>query len=156
MTHEPTAPGVELAPEEGNDEVEPATPPETSGTIDEIQLPTVDQLDGPAREKFVECMARYANDLWREVGQLEAAQRTTSGAPEITSTIVDVADGYVRGPFHPRRKSKRVIAASVIALASTLGCGGALDNLDSGWGVVAFVVTFTVAMISSLYAFVRA
>jgi hypothetical protein len=108
-------------------------------------------LAGKPRAVFQERVNAFAGQLWLEVGRLDAAQRRTSGDPEITSPMVETADVLLRQ--RPYRRARKSIAGHIVALAATLVSGIAISNLAQTWAQFTFAGSFVVAMLAALWGF---
>jgi hypothetical protein len=128
-------------------------PPPAAGSA--IQLGAAAQLQGPARARFEQSIQRFAEDLWKEVDRLEAAQRATSGEREVTSTMVHVAETFLRQGYGRGRRSTRLLVINLGAYAATLACGVTINFLKSGWGIAGFVITFSLALILASVVYLK-
>ena len=64
----------------------------------DLSIPDDDirNLNSQARQELHSCVQRYSTELLREANRFEAAQKTTSGDPEVTSSHVRDADIFLR------------------------------------------------------------
>lgn len=98
-------------------------------------------LNAAAIDEFEDKVQRYADDLVREAERLEATQRTTSGDPEITSTMVSDANTLLRRAYVRPRRSRLTICLQVVAYAGAIGAGVGVTGLDATWGQLTFVIS---------------
>ena len=62
-------------------------------------------LNDPAKTELRTCVQSYLGELLREANRLEAGERTTSGDPEITSSMVKDAAILLKREYKKPRKS---------------------------------------------------
>jgi hypothetical protein len=86
----------------------------------QIELPdeSLTHLNQQAQEECRRAVDRYAQDLLREAGRLEATGRTAAGNPEITSSMVKDADLLMRRGYARRPKGVVMTIAQVMAPVS--------------------------------------
>jgi hypothetical protein len=77
----------------------------------------------------------------QEAGRLEGAQRSTSGDPEITSTIVKDADTGLRRNYVRPKRSIWSVLLQIISYVGAIAAAVAATELDEQWGQIVFVVS---------------
>jgi len=114
----------------------------------------VEPLNPAAREELEKHTKEFLGDVLQEAGRLEETQRTTSGGPEVTSTMVDRASQLVRGGYAKKRWPVTAFIAQAVAFIGTLLVGVATNHLDKEWGVILFAAGVVLAVISSTIVWV--
>jgi hypothetical protein len=112
-------------------------------------------LNAQAAGELARALTSYANDLLQEAGRLEASQRSSSGSPEITSSMLTDANVLLRRGYRRRRRGWDSFAADVLSYFSTLFAGVSLTSLTSDWGPYVFVGSFVVAVLGFTYNFMK-
>ncbi len=113
---------------------------------------TTEHLNQPAEAQTIAALKRYADDLLAEASRLEAVLKTTSGNPEITSSMIKDADLLLRRGYRKPRKSRRLIGSQIIAPVSGFLTGMLADLkllAEPQW-LVAFVIVLTVTITSTV------
>lgn len=93
-------------------------------------------------------VGKYADDLCKEAGRLEAALRTTGGDPEITSSMVRDADLLLRRGYRQPRLGVWTITAKVGAPVAGFLTGLLADLqklTDPAW-LIAFIVLLAITI----------
>lgn len=110
------------------------------------KLPT--HLNDPAAAEVRRCVARFQSDLLAEASRLEAASKSTSGDPEITSTMVSDADLMLRRAYRKPKQSGWFIAAKGGAVVGGFLTGllADLDKLTNAANLVVFIVLVAVTV----------
>lgn len=113
---------------------------------------TTEHLNQPAEAQTIAALKRYADDLLAEASRLEAVLKTTSGNPEITSSMIKDADLLLRRGYRKPRKSRLLIGSQIIAPVSGFLTGMLADLkllAEPQW-LVAFVIVLTVTITSTV------
>src|SRR5688500_646177 len=82
----------------------------------------------------------FAKDVIAEAGRLEAAQHTTAGDPEITSTMIDHAARQVRMGLERRPMRRRFLVYQTLVALGAIVVGVATNVLDKPGGAILFAV----------------
>ena len=93
-------------------------------------------------------VGKYADDLCKEAGRLEAGARTTGGDPEITSSMVRDADLLLRrGYRQPRLRGWAITARVGAPVAGFLtGLLADLQKLKEPEWLIAFIVLLAITI----------
>ncbi len=100
---------------------------------------------------------RYAGDLLKEASRLEAANKSTGGAPEITSTMVKDADILLRRGYARPSRKPLLIGAQLVATVGGFATGllADMDKLRDPNTLVLFVVLLAVTITAVVLALVK-
>jgi hypothetical protein len=124
-------------------------------TVVEGSTEGLEHLNAAAVRELDAAVDRYAQDLLREAERLEANQRSTPGAPEITSTMISDADTFLRRSYTRQRRSRLTVALHVASYAGAIGFGLGTMSLDALWGQVVCVASAVVGIVSVAVAEAR-
>lgn len=117
-----------------------------------IQIPIADnvtQYFNPQAIAITQTsVSKYAEDLCKEAGRLEAAARTAGGDPEITSSMVRDADLLLRrGYRQPRLRGWAITARVAAPVAGFLtGLLADLQKLKEPQWLIAFIVLLAITI----------
>jgi hypothetical protein len=91
---------------------------------------------------------KFADDLCKEAGRLEAAARTTGGDPEITSSMVRDADLLLRRGYRQPRLRGWMVTARVAAPVAGFVTGllADLQKLKDPEWLIAFIVLLAITI----------
>ena len=94
----------------------------------------------------------YSDDLLQEASRLEATAKTTSGNPEITSSMIKDADLLLRRGYRRPRKKKWLVAAQIVATVSGILTGllAKFDRFKEPAWLIAFVAILTIAITTTV------
>ena len=114
-------------------------------------------LNTPAIAEFRLAIGQYAEDLLREAGRLEAASKSTSGNPEITSTMVKDANTLLRRGYARQPKKPLLIVSQLIATVGGFVTGllADMDKLKDASTLVMFVILLTVTITAAVVSVVK-
>jgi hypothetical protein len=124
------------------------------GTPRAPAAPAASSLQGAAKGEFDRCVADFAKALLAEAQRLEAGQ-SSSGTPEITSTMVRDANMLVRKNYHRPKKSAGYVASNLIAGAALVVVGVATNHLDKQWAQIVFPIAVVVALTAGMFVWTR-
>jgi hypothetical protein len=110
-----------------------------------------------AAAEYRGAVERYAVDLLKEASRLEAANKGTSGDPEITSTMVKDADILLRRGYARPSKKPLLIGAQLVATVGGFVTGllADMDKLRDANALVLFVVILTLTITAAVVALVK-
>jgi hypothetical protein len=121
-----------------------------------LQLTISDQatqyLNEQARLVARERVERYADDVLKEAGRLEAAASGAGGDPEITSSMVRDADLLLRRGYRKPPRNRWLIAAQLVAPLGGILTGflGQTDFLQKPGLLVLFIAVLTITIITTV------
>lgn len=110
-----------------------------------------------AAAEYRDAVERYAGDLLKEASRLEAANKGTSGDPEITSTMVKDADILLRRGYARPSKKPFLIGAQLVATVGGFVTGllADMEKLRDATTLVWFVVLLAVTITAAVLALVK-
>ena len=126
-----------------------------STTLVEGSTEGLEHLNAAAVREFEAAVEQYAQDLRSEAERLEANQRSTPGAPEITSTMISDANTFLRRSYTRQRRSRLTVALNVTSYAGAIGFGLGTMSLDVLWGQVVCFSSAVVGILSVAVAETR-
>ena len=108
-------------------------------------------LNEPAEAELASCVEKYISELLQEASRLEAAGKTTTGDPEITSSMIKDAALLTKRGYRKAKKNAWHIALQIIAAASTLITGLLFDfeKLKQPIMLAVFILLFSIALITT-------
>ncbi|MDY6947897.1 MAG: hypothetical protein SXG53_19495 [Pseudomonadota bacterium] len=114
-------------------------------------------LNEQGLQQYHALLDEYATELLAEAGRLEAAGRSTSGHPEITSTLVRDADLHLRRGYRRRTRGTLVFTCQLIASVGALVTGLLFDFelSKSPLLMVIFVIVLTVTITALVIALMK-
>ena len=114
-------------------------------------------LKDRAAAEYQDAVERYAGDLLKEASRLEAANKSTGGAPEITSTMVKDADILLRRGYARPSKKPLLIGAQLVATVGGFITGllADMDKLRDATTLVVFVVFLAITIAAAVLALVK-
>ena len=123
----------------------------------DLSLPDelAEDLSPSAVTKLKDVVAAYAKDLVDEASRLEKFQRSGSAEPEITSTMVEDADGLIRRGYVRKGRSWPNIIAQLLATGAVIVATWSSGSLNEDWGPPVFVVSVIVAIGALAYSLAR-
>jgi len=99
-------------------------------------------LANETREELVARLNSYASALLAEAYRLEAAQHSSSGAPQVTSSHIADADLFLRRGFAKPKASKKAFWSSLTSYIAAFASGGFAAHLNKPIGAIGFASTF--------------
>jgi hypothetical protein len=110
-----------------------------------------------AAAEYRGAVERYAADLLKEASRLEAANKGTSGDPEITSTMVKDADILLRRGYARPPKKPLMIGSQLVATVGgfVIGLLADMDKLREASTLVMFVVILAVTIAAAVIALLK-
>lgn len=95
----------------------------------------------------------YIEEVLDEASRIEESRRSSTGNPEITSSIITDAVIFSKRFGIKKRKPKKQIAIQIVASFSSLVTGGLfqIDKFTNGLFLFAFLVCFLIAIASSIF-----
>jgi hypothetical protein len=109
-------------------------------------------LNSPAVAELESSMRKFSDDLLKEASRLEAASKTTSGNPEITSSMIRDATLLLRRGYRKPRKDRGLVGAQVVAAVTTLVTGllADLEKLKDPILMIVFIVFLSIAITATV------
>jgi hypothetical protein len=110
-----------------------------------------------AANEYQMAVERYAADLLKEAGRLEAVAKSTGGDPEITSSMVKDADTLLRRGYARPSKKPLLIAAQLISTVGGFVTGllADMDKLKDPGILILFIGLLVVTITAAVVAVVK-
>lgn len=116
----------------------------------QIDIPDddIEHLNAPAQSQVKQQVETYVDLLLAESSRIEAAQRTTSGDPEINSSMVKDAAHLISRGYQKHRRPAWLTACQVVASLTALFTGLLFDfdRLKDPLMLVVFVLLLAAAI----------
>lgn len=136
----------------------PAAEATSEGDSVTIPAEATRYLNVQARVELNAATTRYAEDLVKEAGRLEANARGVAGDPEITTTMIHDAEMVLRRGYS-RQQSRSVLVTScqVIAIVGGIATGllADMEKLQDPFTMVVFVAVLAATITASVIAFLK-
>ena len=125
----------------------------------EISIPdkSTKYLNGPAVTELQTLLMRYSDDLLAESSRLEATTKTSTGNPEITSSMIKDADLLLRRGYRRPKKNWYQITAQILAplFGVITGLLGTKENLKDPAMMVLFIICLIITIFSTVITVVK-
>ncbi len=121
-----------------------------------IELDIIDGMSDNARERYKECITKFAGALAREASRLEEADRAEDcDKPEITTTMVVKANDLIRHPSIDRASvSIPILVAQALSFVAAILTPIFGAELHSAWQWTVTVLCGIIALVSQVFAIV--
>jgi hypothetical protein len=108
-------------------------------------------LNQPAQVELSSSVDKYVSELLQEASRLEAAGKTTTGDPEITSSMVKDATLLTKRGYRKPQKNAWHITLQVVASFSTLLTGLLFDfeKLKEPLMLAIFILVFSITLVTT-------
>lgn len=122
-----------------------------------IQDTDVEGFNHQARNKLEESVDEFVSDLIEEANRIESGRNSTSGNPEITSSMVNDARVLIRRGLAQPKKGMGVKLLRIASAVLSLAVGMMYDATklqDSGY-MFLFIIVITAAILSVTIATIK-
>ena len=118
---------------------------------------SLEHLNGPGQSEFHAAAHRYCIDLLAEAGRLEATAKTTSGNPEITSSMVKDADLLLRHGYRRPKRTPFLVVAQVVSTIGSFVTGLLFDTvkLKEPGQLVFFIIVLAISITATVITVVK-
>lgn len=114
-------------------------------------------LNEPAKQELVKAVSQYSEVLLSEASRLEAAGNTSTGDPEITSSMVRDADLLLRRGYRKPRKGPLLMTAQIASPILGIGTGILADaeKLEQTNNLLMFIALLVLSVITTVLLVVK-
>ncbi|KAF5028964.1 hypothetical protein DSECCO2_653520 [anaerobic digester metagenome] len=123
----------------------------------QIQNESVNGFNAQAKIKLEESVNEFISDLIEEANRIESGRNTTSGSPEITSSMVNDARVLIRRGLAQPKKGLRIKILRIFSSVLSLAVGIMYDStkLQNSGYMLFFIIVIAAAILSVTIATIK-